>query len=113
MFKPNDNVFYKLPTDQRWQGPATDTGIDGKVILIKHGNVLRRVHPSNLQLVPSHALIDINPVDSVNLHHPNDIECSVPASDKNTDITNANTTNTLILLSNIRLIGEYWSMIVT
>ena len=47
-----------------------------------------------MQLVPSHALIDINPVDSVNFHHPNGIECSVPTSHNNTDITNANTTNT-------------------
>ena len=23
VFKPNGNVFYKLPTDRRWQGPAT------------------------------------------------------------------------------------------
>ena len=43
VFKPKDNVFYKLPTDRQWQGPATVIGIDDKVILIKHGSVVRRV----------------------------------------------------------------------
>ena len=92
VFKPNDNIFYKLPTDRRWQGPVMVSGIDDKVILIKHGSVLRRIHPGHLRFVPSHELIDMNPVYSVNLHHPSDIECSVPTTDNNTDITDANTT---------------------
>ena len=45
-----------------------------------------------MQLVPSHELIDLNPADPVNLHHPNDIECSVPTTDNNTDISDVNTT---------------------
>lgn len=48
VFKPNNNDFYKLPTDRPLQGPATDIGINGEVIFIKHDSFLRRVHPSHL-----------------------------------------------------------------
>ena len=51
IYKQGDQCFYKLPNERRWQGPATVVGVDGKVILIKHGSVLRRVHPCNLQLL--------------------------------------------------------------
>ena len=85
VFKPNNNAFYKLPTDPQWQGAATCIGIDSKIILIKHGSVLKHVHPSQLELVPFQKLIGINPVDSENLYHPNDIECSVPTIDNNID----------------------------
>ena len=51
IYKQGDKCFYKLPNEHRWQGPATVVGVGGKVILIKHGSILRRVHPCNLQLI--------------------------------------------------------------
>ena len=39
-----------------------------------------------------HELIDINPVDSANLPHSNDIKCSLLTTDNNTDFNDANTT---------------------
>jgi len=50
-YQTGDNVYYKLPDDRRWQGPATVIGADGKVIMLRHGSVIRRVHPCRLQLV--------------------------------------------------------------
>ena len=50
-YQPGDSVYYKLPDDRRWQGPATVIGADGKVVMIRHGSVLRRVHPCRLQMV--------------------------------------------------------------
>ena len=60
MFSTN---YQQIDNGQDQPGPATVTGIDSKVILIKHGSVLRCVHPGHLQLVPSHKLIDMNHVD--------------------------------------------------
>ena len=47
-FEQGDHVYYKMPDERRWQGPAVVIGQDGKVILIKHGSVCRRVHPCRL-----------------------------------------------------------------
>ena len=44
-------MFYKLPGKEKWQGEAKVIEKDGKVIFIRHGSVIRRVHPRNLQLV--------------------------------------------------------------
>ena len=51
VYQSGDKVFYKLPGDQRWQGEATVIGVDGKVVLVRHGSVIRRVHLCRLQLV--------------------------------------------------------------
>ena len=49
VYQYGDHVFYKLPDDRRWQGPATVIGVDGKVVMLRHGSVVRRVHPCRLQ----------------------------------------------------------------
>lgn len=46
----NDIVFYKLPGENRWQGPAVIIGQGKKAVIVKHGSTMRRVHPFNLQL---------------------------------------------------------------
>ena len=51
-----DNIFHKLPDQRRWQGPAAVIGRDGKVVLIRHGSIYRRVHSCRLQHVKSHFL---------------------------------------------------------
>ena len=52
-FVNGDQVFYKLPNEKRWQGPATVIGQDSKVVLIRHGSIMRRVHPCRLLHVNS------------------------------------------------------------
>ncbi|XP_066921692.1 uncharacterized protein [Clytia hemisphaerica] len=49
VYQYGDHVFYKLPDDRRWQGPAAVIGVDGKVVMLRHGSVVRRVHPCRLQ----------------------------------------------------------------
>ena len=44
-----DNVFYKLPDQCWWQGPAAVIARDGKVVLIQHGSIHHRLHPCRLQ----------------------------------------------------------------
>ena len=51
IYNHGDNVFYKLPDQRRWQGPAAVIGHDGKVVLIRQGSTYRRVHPCQLQHV--------------------------------------------------------------
>ena len=49
IYSTGDQVFYKLLKEKRWQGPATVIGQDSRVILLRHGSILRRVHPCRLQ----------------------------------------------------------------
>ena len=36
--------------ENRWQGPAIVIGQDNKIVIVKHGNIISRVHPCNLRL---------------------------------------------------------------
>ena len=58
VFVNGDEVFYKNPNNRRWQGPATVIGQDRKVVLLRHGSVLRRVHPCRLQHVKQSGQLD-------------------------------------------------------
>ena len=58
IYNHGDNVFYKLPDQGRWQGPAAVIGRDGKVGLIRHGSIYRRVHPCRLQHVKADYISD-------------------------------------------------------
>ena len=63
-YNHGDNVFYKLPDQRRWQGLAAVIGRDGKVVLIRHGSIYRRVHPCRLQHVKADYISDdVNKVD--------------------------------------------------
>ena len=42
-FNQGDKVFYKRDDSNHWGGPSSITGIDGKVVFIKHGSRLVRV----------------------------------------------------------------------
>ena len=54
----NNTVYDKLPHENRWQGPAIVIGQDNKVAIVKHGNIIRCVHPCNLQLkTPEHIIV--------------------------------------------------------
>ena len=59
VFATGDQVFYKHPNNKRWQGPATVIGQDGKVVLLRHGSVLRRVHPCRLQHVNTAPIAEV------------------------------------------------------
>ena len=64
IYNHGDNVFYKLPDQRRWQGPAAVIGCDGKVVLIRHGSIYRRVHPCRSQHVKADYISDdVNKVD--------------------------------------------------
>ena len=47
-FEQGDSVSFKEEGSHKWSGPAKVLGSDGKVILIKYGNMLRRVHSSRV-----------------------------------------------------------------
>ena len=47
-FQQGDQVSFKEEGSHKWSGPAKVLGTDGKVILIKYGNMLRRVHSSRV-----------------------------------------------------------------
>ena len=48
IFQSGDKVYYKRDGQQKWRGPGTVIGQDGKVILVHHGNVYVRVAPCRL-----------------------------------------------------------------
>ena len=64
-FNNGDTVYYKRNSDNDWHGPGTIIGIDGKVVLVRHGgNVLRvspchltKVNKENSRLLPKEILI--------------------------------------------------------
>ena len=47
-FNYGDVVFYKRSIDARWHGPARVVGVDGKVIFVRHGSSLHRLHETDL-----------------------------------------------------------------
>ena len=64
IYNHGDNVFYKLSDQHRWQGPAAVIGRDGKVVLIPHDSIYRRIHPCRLQHVKADYISDdVNKVD--------------------------------------------------
>ena len=48
MFTAEDKVYFKEKDKLEWSGPATVIGQQGKVVFLKYGNKLRRVHMSRL-----------------------------------------------------------------
>ena len=48
-FFQNDEVYYKREFSDRWKGPATVIGQDGKQVFIRHGGNVVRVHPCKLR----------------------------------------------------------------
>ena len=48
ILEPGDFVSFKEIDKNKWSGPGKVLGLDGKVILIKYGNMLRRVHSSRV-----------------------------------------------------------------
>jgi hypothetical protein len=43
MFSHKDKIFYKRDDSNRWRGPATVIGQDGKIVFVRHGSRLLRV----------------------------------------------------------------------
>ena len=62
-FRNGDIVYYKRNSDNDWHGPGTIIGIDGKVVLVRHGGSILRVSPCHLaktnrsQTLPKEILI--------------------------------------------------------
>ena len=47
-FHSEDRVYFKENNKIQWSGPATVIGQQGKVVFLKYGNMLRRVHMSRI-----------------------------------------------------------------
>ena len=47
-FDSDDKVYFKETGKIQWSGPATVIGQTGKVVFLKYGNNLRRVHMSRI-----------------------------------------------------------------
>uniref|UniRef100_A0A7M5XEQ1 Integrase catalytic domain-containing protein n=1 Tax=Clytia hemisphaerica TaxID=252671 RepID=A0A7M5XEQ1_9CNID len=47
-FNNGDTVYYKRNSDKDWHGPGTIIGIDGKVVVVRHGGNVLRVSPCHL-----------------------------------------------------------------
>lgn len=48
--QPGDDVLYKRANCQEWKGPARVIGQDGQQIIVKHGGIYVRVHPTRIRL---------------------------------------------------------------
>ena len=48
-----DEVYFKRNGEQRWHGPGTVIGRDGKQVLVRHGGVYIRAHICRLAKFPS------------------------------------------------------------
>ena len=48
IFQNGDSVFYKRENMPAWKGPGVVIGRDGTTVLVKHGSIYVRVHPSRL-----------------------------------------------------------------
>lgn len=82
VYQPGDRVYYKLSDDRRWQGEATVIGVDGKVVIVRHGSVIRRVHICRLQLVlPSNDLLAYEPDEIAASSQVNKDESSTSSAD--------------------------------
>ena len=53
-FNQGDKVVYKRDDSNRWRGPGSIIGVDGKVAFIKHGSRLVRAPKCRLVLVNPH-----------------------------------------------------------
>ena len=47
-YENGQSVYYKRDNMPAWKGPGTVIGKEGKTVLVKHGSVYVRVHPSRL-----------------------------------------------------------------
>ena len=47
-YQEGDRVYYKRDDDNKWKGPGTVIGQDGKVVFVRHGSIYVRVHPCRL-----------------------------------------------------------------
>ena len=47
-FETNDQVYFKKDQNIEWSGPASVVGQQGKVVFLRYGNNLRRVHKSKV-----------------------------------------------------------------
>ena len=48
-----DNVYYKRNDSDEWHGPGIVIGIDNKVVIVRHGGEIVRVHTARLVQAPS------------------------------------------------------------
>ena len=48
-----ENVYYKRKGEKRWRGPGKVIGVDGKVVIVKHGALLRNVNKIHITRIKS------------------------------------------------------------
>ena len=50
-YEPGEKIYYQRPSDRGKRGPATVLGVDGQLVLVRHGGQFMRIHPCQLQKV--------------------------------------------------------------
>ena len=50
-FENGEKVFYRRKEAKGWKGPATVIGMEGKIVLLRHGSSYYRCHPCHLMKV--------------------------------------------------------------
>ena len=64
-FEQGDQVYYKYK-DNRWHGPATVIGLEGKTIVVKQGSFVHRVSPGQVVLIRTGSPEPDSPGDQTN-----------------------------------------------
>ena len=47
-YENGEKVFYRRKNFKGWKGPGTVIGLEGKIVLVRHGSTYYRVHPCQL-----------------------------------------------------------------
>ena len=63
-YDQGEHVYFKREDSNRWKGPATVIGHDGKTVILKYGSYIVRVHESRLQGVGEEFLADKNEIQN-------------------------------------------------
>ena len=65
IFNIGEKVFYKRRNLKGWRGPAVATGLDDKIILVRHGSAYYRCHPCHLMKVKESCKEKVNVQNTV------------------------------------------------
>ena len=98
-FSIGNHVYYKRPDGKAWHGPATIAGIDGKIVLVRHGGYLLRVSPVHLQKVGDDGLSSLrnNKCDSAESGCNSTVHSTITAS----EICESSTSSDILVAADI------------
>ena len=67
-FASQDFVYYKRD-DNRWKGPATVIGQDGRLVFIRHGGQVLRIHPCKLRKTNPEFITSVGTLSTENIQN--------------------------------------------